>query len=268
MERLLRLDSPLGKSVPTPEAARRMNPSELKARFQLVSSIVASDIQKQIPQNPEVVKQVRNDLDATLKQVPLPPDVHQVGEVALAHVEGYFVFSLRATMPGIRGVVSLPEGNMMLGGGGQEHPELKIGAIWNAGKGQDRTAFIIAPGYPPPSLFYIDAPSVLTDFGILSFNWPRDLEALTLRGDAATALVYRVTIQGLNQNLARIVWLSVTFRHCIARYSGGPLYLADVRFEGCRFEFGADPTSQRVLAEIQSRNGQPVNLVVLAPQKQ
>lgn len=263
MGRLLRLDSPLGKSIPTPDVARAMSPSELKARFQLASSIVTTDIDKQTPQNPEVVKQVRNDLDATLRQVALPPDVHQAGEVALAHVQGYFVFSLRATMPGIRGVVYLPEGKMILAG-----PELQIGAIWNAGRGQDKTTFIIAPTQPPPSLFYIDAPSILSDLSILTLGAHLDLEALTLRGDSATALVYRVTIEGLNQNLARIVWLGVTLRDCVVRYSGGPLYLADVRFEDCKLEFGSDPMSQRVLHEIQSRNGQPVSLVVLPPQKQ
>ncbi len=255
-----RMSIPLGRAIPTPEAARNIPPKELKARFEQASYIVNSDLQKQVPQKPDVVKQIRNDLDATLKSVPLPPDVHQAGVVALAHVEGYVVFCSRAFMQGIRGAVFLPDGNMMLGGG-SEDPNIGIGAVWNVGKGEDKTGFIIAPNYPPPSVFYADAPSVMTDLSILSFNWPRDLDVLTLRGDNASALFFHVRIQGLNQNLAKIAWLSVTFQNSVVRYNGEPLYLVDVRFEGCKFEFGNDPTSQKVLSEIKSQGNNPVSLV-------
>ncbi|MGC2231671.1 MAG: hypothetical protein WBA09_09205, partial [Candidatus Acidiferrum sp.] len=234
---------------------------ELKARFQQASYIVNSDLQKQFPQKPDVVKQIRNDLDTTLKNVPLPPDVHQAGVVALAHVEGYLVFCDRAFMQGIRGVVILPKGNMLLAGGGSEKPDLRIGAIWNVGQGEAATAFFIAPGYPAPSVFYADAPSVMTDLSILSFGGTRNLAAITLRGDNASALFFHVSIQGLSQNLAKIAWLSVTFRAVIVKYTGEPLYLANVRFENCEFEFGNDPTSQRVLAEIKSQGDKAVSLV-------
>jgi hypothetical protein len=256
-----RLSNPLRQVIPTPDAARKIPAAELKTRFQQASYIVNADLQKQVPQKPEVVKQIRNDLDATLKNVPLPPDVHQAGVIALAHVEGYVVFCSRAFMQGIRGVVFLPKGNMMLAGGGSEKPDLRIGAIWNVGQGEDATAFFIAPSYPPPSVFYADAPSVMTDLSILSFGGTRDLAALTLRGDNASALFFHVVIQGLNQNLAKITWLSVTFRGCIVRYNGEPLYLADVRFENCKFEFGDDPASQKVLSEIKAQGDNPVSLV-------
>jgi hypothetical protein len=256
-----RMSIPLGRAVPTPEDARNIPPKELKARFEQASYIVNSDLQKQVPQKPDVVKQIRNDLDATLKSVQLPPDVHQAGVVALAHVEGYVVFCSRAFMQGVRGRLILPDGNMMLAGGGSEHPDLKIGALWYVGQGEEKTGFLIAPNYPPPSVFYADAPSVMTDLSILSFNWPRDLDALTLRGDNASALFFHVRIQGLNQNLAKIAWLSVTFQNSVLRYNGEPLYLVDVRFEGCKFEFGNDPTSQKVLREIKSQGDNSVSLV-------
>jgi archaellum component FlaC len=240
-----RMSTPLGRAIPTPEIARKISPKELKARFQQASYIVNSDLQKQVPQKPDVVKLIRNDLNTTLKNVPLPEDVHQAGVVALAHVQGYVVFCSRAFTQGIRGAVILPEGNMMLAGGGSETPNLRVGAVWNVGKGQDKTAFIIAPSYPPPSVFYADAPSVMTDLSILSLNWPRDLDALTLRGDNASALFFHVGIRGLNQNLAKITWLSVTFQNSVVRYNGEPLYLVDVRFENCKFEFGKAPPVRR-----------------------
>ncbi|MFZ3202185.1 MAG: hypothetical protein WA175_13670 [Candidatus Acidiferrales bacterium] len=256
-----RMSIPLGRAIPTPETARNIPPKELKARFEQASYIVNSDLQNQVPQKPDVVKQIRNDLDDTLKNVPLPPDAHQAGVVALAHVEGYVVFCSRAFMQGVRGRLILPEGDMMLAGGGSEHPNLRVGALWYVGKGEDKTGLIIAPSYPPPSVFYADAPSVMTDLSILSFNWPRDLDALTLRGDDASALLFHVVIQGLNQNLAKIAWLSVTFQNSVVRYNGEPLYLVDVRFEGCKFEFGNDPTSQKVLSEIKSQGDNPVSIV-------
>ena len=256
-----RASTPLGRAIPTPDVARSIPPDQLRARFQQASYIINSDLLKQKAEKPEVVKQIRNDVAATLKDVPLPPDVHQAGVVALAHVQGYVVFCDRAFTDSLRAKIILPEGNMMLAGEGEHPPELRIGALWNVGKGEDKTAFFIAPSFPPPSVFFADAPSVMTDLSILSFNWPRDLDALTLRGDKASALFFHVRIRGLNQNLAKITWLSVTFQNCVVRYHGEPVYLVDVRFQNCKFDFGGDPTSQKVLAEIKSQENNPVSLV-------
>jgi hypothetical protein len=256
-----RATSPLGKLIPTPESAKALSPRDLKTRFQQASYLVNAELKKQVPEKPVVVQQIRSDLESTLKTVSLPPDVHEAGIVALAHVEGYAVFSSRVFMQGIQGVVFLPEGKTLLAGGGNDKPDLRIGAIWNVGKGQELTAFLIGPTFPPPSVFYADAPSVMTDLSILAFGSLKDLDAITLRGENGSALVYHVTIQGLHQNLGKIAWLSVTFQNCVVKYDGGPLYLADVRFINCKYEFGSDATSQKVLSEITSRGEQPVNLV-------
>lgn len=256
----LRNESSLGKLIPKPDVARALPPSDLKARFQQASLVVTSDLQKQMPQNPEVVKQIRHDLATTLNDAQLPRDVHQAGVNALVHIEAYLVFCLRAAVPVTPAV--LPEGKMMLAGGGNPHPELRIGGIWNVGKGQDKTQFIIAPSFPAPSLFYIDSPSVMTDLSIVTLASARaDLEALTLRGENATAVISQVTIQGLSQDLTKIAWLNVTFQGDIIRYNGGPLYLANAHFVRCKFEFGNDAISQKVLSEIESHNSQGITLV-------
>ena len=63
------------------------------------------------------------------------------------------------------------------------------------------------------------------------------------------------------QKLGAIVWLNIKFKNSQIIYNGGPLYLGDVTFENCQFQFGIDPESQKVLAQIKAAENQPVTLV-------
>jgi hypothetical protein len=74
-------------------------------------------------------------------------------------------------------------------------------------------------------------------------------------------LVIDAIFEGGEQKLDSIVWLKMKFKNTQIIYGGGPLYLGDVTFENCQFEFGNDPESQRVLAQIKAAANQPVNLV-------
>jgi hypothetical protein len=65
-----------------------------------------------------------------------------------------------------------------------------------------------------------------------------------------TQLVYRAVEKSVKQSSWR----------------GGPLYLADVKFDNVTFEFGADPQSQRLLAEIKRHKNEPVSLIVAPAQ--
>jgi hypothetical protein len=68
------------------------------------------------------------------------------------------------------------------------------------------------------------------------------------------------TIEGATQKLDGIVWLNIKFKNSQIIYNGGPVYLGDVTFENCQFQFGSDTESQKVLAQIKGSGAQPVTL--------
>jgi hypothetical protein len=61
-------------------------------------------------------------------------------------------------------------------------------------------------------------------------------------------------------SLNRWVMLAAWFFEQGIIYSGGPLYLGDVTFENCQFQFGSGTESQKVLAQIKEMGKQPVTL--------
>jgi hypothetical protein len=66
----------------------------------------------------------------------------------------------------------------------------------------------------------------------------------------------------VGQDLTGFKWVRDRFRNSRILYSGGPLYLSEVSFTDCSFQFAADPVSRKVLDLIRVSNGKTVSIVV------
>jgi hypothetical protein len=83
-------------------------------------------------------------------------------------------------------------------------------------------------------------------------------------GDETVRRVVAVDVQvyTCSQQLDGPKWINDKFHGSKIKYNGGSLYLADVIFDNCTFEFGNDPSSRAVLAKIMASNGKPVNILI------
>lgn len=79
---------------------------------------------------------------------------------------------------------------------------------------------------------------------------------------AGLAVVFRAEFQGGRQDLTSVKWIGDQFTKTIVTYSGGPLYLSDVSFVDCKFNFSGDETSQRVRAILEGAKGKRVSVIV------
>ena len=80
--------------------------------------------------------------------------------------------------------------------------------------------------------------------------------------DPATVLFMGIHIKTCAQRLDGPRWINVNFSGSDIEYNGGPLYLADVKFENCKFNFGSDPNSKAALATIIASKEAPVSLLI------
>jgi hypothetical protein len=64
------------------------------------------------------------------------------------------------------------------------------------------------------------------------------------------------------QSLDGAKWIKDDFNGSLIRYRGGPLFLADVSFKNCTFDFGDDLRSQTALAAIKDSDGKPMSIVI------
>jgi hypothetical protein len=74
-------------------------------------------------------------------------------------------------------------------------------------------------------------------------------------------VVFEVRVVNCSQQMEGPRWIDVHFQGATIEYNGGPLSLADVTFNNCKFKFGNDPRSKDALAVISASNGKPVSLL-------
>jgi hypothetical protein len=75
-------------------------------------------------------------------------------------------------------------------------------------------------------------------------------------------VVLDVQVTRCKQSLDGVKWIKDGFDGSAIRYRGGTLFLANVIFKNCTFDFGSDPRSKEVLATIRESNGRPVTILI------
>jgi len=79
---------------------------------------------------------------------------------------------------------------------------------------------------------------------------------------AASIVVIDSTFKATGQDITGVKWFNVRFVDCTIRYNGGDLYLSDVTFQNCRFEFGRDAKSRHVYEFLERLSSGPKTLLV------
>ncbi len=239
-----------------PDKAPGLTSNELKTRFQKIASIASTSTQYKISANPDLVEKVKNSLEVTLKAVnPGREDVRRSGVAAFVAIVAYARFNsvlIAVNAP----TVLLPHGetgNYML-----SQVPLKDGAVWWQGSAQGSAIFAI-PDQSLGAVFPISHSSVV--FNAVNFDAFGMRRAFVETDNESQVVIMNATIEGATQKLDAIVWFNVKFKDSQIIYAGEPLYLGDVTFENCQFQFGSDTESQKVLAQIQTAGNQPVTLV-------
>jgi hypothetical protein len=74
--------------------------------------------------------------------------------------------------------------------------------------------------------------------------------------------IFNVVVIGCHQTLDHLIWIDTEFKNATITYNGGPLRLADVRFNNCVFEAGNEPESQKILSLLRGLNGNPAVLFI------
>jgi hypothetical protein len=238
-----------------PDKITGLSSNQLKMRFQKIASIASTSTQYKIPANPSLVAKVTNNFEETLRSVNPGEDARRSGVSAFIELVAYARFNnvlIAVNAP----TILLPHGetgNSMI-----SQVPLKNGAAWWQGSAQGSTIF----GMPEPSsepVFPVSHSSVV--FNAVNFNAFGMRRAFVGTDKESQVVIMNATIEGAAQKLDGIVWLNIKFKNSQIIYSGGPLYLGDVSFENCQFQFGSDPESQKVSAQIKTPGNQPVTLV-------
>jgi hypothetical protein len=238
-----------------PDKASGLSNNQLKTRFQKIASIASTSTQYKIPANPSLVAKVTTNLEETLRSVSPGEDVRRSGVAAFVALVAYARANnvlLAVNVP----TILLPHGET--GNSMVSQVPLKNGAVWWQGSAEGSTIF----GMPEPSsepVFPISHSSVV--FNAVNFNAFGMRRAFVGTDNESQVVIMNATIEGAAQELDAIVWLNIKFKNSQIIYSGGPLYLGDVTFDNCQFQFGSDPESQKVLAQIKATGNQPVTRV-------
>jgi hypothetical protein len=241
-------------SAVDPEKAGKLRPNQLKTRFDTIASIAATSMRNGVRANPAVVDEARSNIEATLKSMNPSEEARKSGVaafVAMVAFAQYSHVSMAINLP----TILLP-GNQGTGMSLVSKVPLRNGsALW---EGQGLT-IIPTPDPSSEPVFPTSESSVVFDrVNFKGFGMGRSFIGTDRR---SSILVMNATIDGASQPLDSIVWLNISFKDSVIHYDGGPLYLGNVTFENCRFEFGADTTSQKVLSQIQLAGKSPVTLV-------
>lgn len=238
-----------------PEKAVSLPSNQLKARFQKIASIADTYRENQVRANPDVVTKAVNNLEETLKAVHPNEDVRRSGVAAFVSLVAYARYNnvlIAVNAP----TVLLPHGET--GNSLISQVPLKNGSIWWQGSAEGNTIFAM----PTPSsepVFPIIQSNVV--FNAVNFNGFGMGRAFVGTDEESQVVVMNATIEGASQKLDSIVWLNIKFKNSRIIYNGGPLYLGDVTFENCQFQFGNDLESQRVLSQIRQVEDKPLTLV-------
>ncbi len=235
-----------------PQTALSLPNDQLKRRFQKINSIADTSMAYGIRARPELVDRVQNNLAATLKSVSPTGDVRKSGAAAFVSLVAYAQYNhalIALNTPTI--LLSHGEtGNMLLSQVPLNH------TAWWQGSQEGNTVFAVpTPGLGP--VFPVSHSTVVFN----SINFMGFGRSFVGTDDQSQIVVMNARVTGASQNLDSIVWLSVNFEGSRIIYHGGPLYLGDVTFKNCLFEFANDEMSRNVLSQIKEAGDNKVTIV-------
>lgn len=238
-----------------PDKAAKLPDKQLETRFRKISAIANASITYKIPANPELMNKAQISIEETLRAAnPRSQSVRNSGVAAFVATIAY------ARANNLLVGMNVPTillghgqtGNMML-----SQVPLKNSAWW---QGSPEGNTIFAMPYPESQPVFPVSPNTTVIFNNLDFNAFGGMRSFVGTDGKSQVVVMNATIHAV-QKLDFIVWLNVRFVGSIILYNGGPLYLGNVTFENCRFQFGSDAESQKVLAQIRNVGNEPVSLV-------
>jgi len=239
-----------------PDKTADLPSSQLKARFQKISSIANTSLENKITANPDLVEKVRNNLAETLKTVnPSSEDARRSGVAAFVALVAYARYNNVAIALNVPTILFShgETGNSMI-----SQVPLKNGASWWQGSPEGNTIFAEPTPSAEPVFPVSHARVVFNGIGFMGFGLGRPFVGTD---NESQVVIMNATVAGASQKLDSIVWVNIKFKTSRIIYSGGPLYLGETSFENCLFEFGSDPASQKVLEQIKAAGNRPVTVV-------
>jgi hypothetical protein len=244
--------------------------------YDKANALIDAALENGIPASPKAINAAKRHVESALKEN-LPSQIRQsvlATIVRLATYEAYTRIDVRSSRVGLL----LPAVLYPISGGGLRFPAglypisrtLVMGPILIEGDNRQLSQIHAAFDYSigSPAVFRISAKTEghaiigkLTVFRRVGkpSNAP---ELVGIDSPTNKVTVFDVSASNLSQNLARIIWLGVSFERCAIKYHGGPLWMADVSFTECTFDFASTETAQAVLAEIRAHGRQPITLVI------
>jgi hypothetical protein len=238
-----------------PDKVPHLSNNQLQARFQKITSIANTSIEYKIPARPDLVEKVRSNLEETLRSVnPNHEEPRKSGVAAFIALVAYA--RANNVLISISGPILLfshgETGNMMV-----SQVPIKNATGWWQGSAQGSAIFAIPETLG--AVFPISHSSVV--FNAINFKAFGFGRGFVETDNESQVVIMNATVDGATQKLDAIVWLNIKFKNSKIIYSGEPLYLGDVTFENCLFQFGSDAESQKVLTQIKAAGNQPVTVL-------
>jgi hypothetical protein len=212
----------------------------LALRFQSESNAIQNLIAQNQPANPVEVRDVRHRLETAVQTLNLPPDVRNGAIKEIVNLHGYETFS----------AVTREQGGSVA---------YKHATNWGQpyilqGSGQDRPGISVSGAN---AAVQFDGPAVIRDNYLSSTGPFHGTKAIALGFPGLPVVAFRVTIEGLTQEIGGITWIEVTFKHCVIIYDGGPVYMDKVKFIDC--EFRISPQYRKLLDYFQTNGSTGVS---------
>jgi hypothetical protein len=242
--------------IPSREIAQILDPAILKARYQEATSLINTAISERIPTSPAILQDAQRKLQQTASDPKIGGDIRSAATATLVGSEAYTVFSSTLV------VVSTPK--ILVSQDSTFRAPVTIpNSVWLEGTGKEGALITVdftgthSP-FPHPAAFVLSAgDAILSKMRVKGTE--SSAEFLVITSDQSTALVDDTRIENLGQKLDGIRWLNVEFVNSVIRYAGQPTYLGNVAFKDCKFEFGTDRVSKRLLGKISQASG-PVTI--------
>jgi|SRR5580692_11656 hypothetical protein len=228
--------------------------NDLTARFKNIESIANASIRYKIPANPRIVEKVEKTLQQTLKSANTD-EAQRSGVAAFVALVAYARYNELLVVTRLPTIL-VPHGetgNYLI-----SKVPLQGGAVWWQGSSEGSTVIPVPSSASDPVFPVSRSKVVFNEINFAGFGPKRPFIATDNQSEV---VVMNATISEARQKLDSIVWLRIVFQSSVIIYNGGPLYLGDVSFRDCDFQFGNDPESQKVLAQIKQAEDKPVTLV-------
>ncbi len=118
--------------------------------------------------------------------------------------------------------------------------------------GRDSTLFF----GPTGALVVGDAPIAFSGVNFTA-SW-KQVTPLIIRGKPINTLVENAKLDNVTQPIENVIWMNVDFVNSVVAYSGGPVFLENVRFKDCTFQFRPGPSAAELKDRITKADGGPI----------